>query len=96
MGDLISPFNNPAMPAPGLEGDSILSRGSEPSVDMSAGGGSSGLDPVWNGAPVSTPGGEETANSVSGLPQRPSRWEPSDNPPSPPDLTDRNPGTIDQ
>lgn len=96
MGDLISPFDNPAMPAPGLEGDSIISRGSSPDVDQSAAGSSSALDPVWAQPTVPTPSGEETANPVSGLPLRPNRWEPSDNPPSPPDLTDRNPGTIDQ
>lgn len=96
MGDLITPFGQPAMPAPGLDGDSIISRGSSPDVDMNAAGSSSGLQSYYENPPVSAPSGEETANPVSGLPLRPNRWEPSDNPPSPPDLTDRNPGIIDQ
>jgi hypothetical protein len=91
MGDLITPYNDPAMPAPGLDGDSITSRGGDPLIDT---GGTSGLQPVWGEQPVPTPGGSETDNPVSGLPRTPSRWEPTDTPPQPPDLTDRNPGTI--
>lgn len=96
MSDLITPFTNPAMPAPGLDGDLITARGTDPQVDTSAAGGSSALDPVWAAPTVPTPDGSETANPVSGLPGRPARWQPSNTPPQPPDLTDRNPGTIDE
>ena len=86
-------FDDPAMPPPGLEGQGVTARGGDPNADTS---GTSGLQPLWNDAPVGNPAGAETANSVSGLPGTPSRWEPSGTPPSPPDLTDRTPGTIDQ
>ena len=33
---------------------------------------------------------------MSGLPSLPNRYEPSETPPEPPTLQDRNPGTIDQ
>lgn len=75
-------------------GDSITQRGSEPMVDT---GGSSGLQPIWTEKQiVPTPGGEESANSVSNLPLQPVRFEPSETPPAMPDLTTRNPGTIDK
>jgi hypothetical protein len=51
---------------------------------------SSGGDPNFPDGPP------ETANSVSGLPPLPNRFEPSGSPPAPPSLQDRNPGTIDQ
>ncbi len=93
MADLKPIWSNIPAPTPGLEGDSVLSRGSDPNADLS---GSSALQDFWGNQPVSDPDGQETANPVSGLPLRPNRWEPSDNPPGPPDLTDRNPGTIDE
>lgn len=68
-----------------------LSPGGDPLIDT---GGASGLQSVWSGAVVPTPGGMETANA-SGLPLQPSRFEPSGTPPAPPSLQDRNPGTID-
>lgn len=75
-------------------GDNITQRGSEPLVTMD---GASGLQPIWTEKQiVATPGGEETGNSVSGLPLQPVRFEPSETPPALPDLTTRNPGTIDK
>jgi len=82
---------DPGGSEPGLGGDGVTSRGSEPTVDMGSG---SPLQDLWPGAVVPVPSGEETPNSVSGLPLRPNRWEPSEKPPMPPDLTDRNPGTL--
>ena len=92
---LITPYNKDvAMASPGLEGDLITARGGDPNIDTN---GSSGLKAVWQqDVPVQDYGSMETANSVSGLPSLPNRWVPSDNPPQPPDLTDRTPGTIDQ
>jgi len=93
MSDLKSPWTNPPAPDVGLEGDLITERGTDPLVDT---GGTNALQPVWTNAPVSTPGGEETDNSVSGLPNQPSRFQPSEQPPGPPDLKEKNPGTIDK
>lgn len=94
MGDLKSPWDNPGTPTPDLSGQGVVSRGSDPNIDM---GGPSALQGVtWASPPVATPGGEETANSVSGLPLQPNRFEPSGTPPEPPNLTDRNPGMIDK
>ena len=61
-------------------------------------------DPGLEGAGVVARGGDpnfpdgakESANSESGLPALPSRWEPTGKPPEPPSLEDRNPGTIDE
>lgn len=92
---LKTPFTNPIVPIPDLGGDLATSRGTDPNIDTGAGGGS-GLQPVWDSPVVPTPGGEETANSVSGLPNQPNRFQPSETPPEPPSLTDRNPGTIDR
>lgn len=80
-------------PLPSSEGDSVVSRGTDPQINT---GGEGAADPFWPAPIVPTPGGEETANSVSGLPAQPNRFEPSGTPPAPPDLTDRNPGTIDR
>ncbi len=93
MGIINSPWENPPAPTPDAGGTGIISRGTDPLINT---GGSSGLQPIWDNAPVSTPEGSETANPVSGMPTTPSRWEPSSNPPPPPDLKDRNPGTIDE
>lgn len=93
MGDLKSPWDNPGTPVPDMGGQGVVSRGSDPTVEM---GGAGALKDNWPGATVPVPGGEETANSVSGLPLQPNRFEPSDTPPAMPDLTTRNPGTIDK
>jgi hypothetical protein len=95
MGDLKTPYTDGAMdqsfdPA----GQLPTARGNDPNIDM---GGASGLKDFWSQDQVmeGVPG-EATANSVSALPQNPQRFQPSETPPAPPDLTDRNPGTIDQ
>lgn len=93
MGDLKTPFSEPAMSTPDPAGDTILSRGGDPLIDT---GGSSGLKDLWPDAPAGMPGGSETPNSVSGMPTTPNRWEPPATSEQPPDLTDRNPGTIDR
>jgi len=80
---------------PGLGGDSITERGTDPNINTA---GEPAVQTVWPADKyiVPIPGGQETPNSVSGLPSTPSRFEPSGTPPEPPDLTDRNPGTIDK
>jgi len=94
MGDLKTPFNQPIYPNTGdLAGAGITARGSDPSISLD---GEGAIDPIWPNPIVSTPGGEESSNSVSGLPALPNRFEPSDTPPAPPTLADRNPGTIDK
>lgn len=87
-------WGNAPVPTPDLGGASVTSRGSDPLFDT---GGSSGLQgSPWESPPVSPLGGEETSNSVSGLPSLPNRFEPSGTPPGPPSLDDRSPGTIDE
>jgi hypothetical protein len=95
MADLKPLWQNPPVPDVGLTGDGILKRGNDPNAE--GGGGPNGLDPLWSAPVVPTlTSVSETPNSVSGLPLQPHRWEPSGEPPEPPDLTDRSPGTIDQ
>lgn len=93
MGDLKSPWSDPVAPIPGLEGAGVTARGGDPNIDTS---GTGAIQTNFDKAVMSAPDGKESANSVSGLPSLPARFEPSGTPPSPPDLTDRNPGTIDQ
>lgn len=93
MGDLKTPYTDTAMDAPDLSGSGVTQRGGDPNIDT---GGTSGLSPMWNDAPVGSPEGRETANSVSGLPGTPNRWEPSAEAEQPPSLEDRSPGTIDR
>ena len=96
MGDLKTHWTDPAYGNTGdLSGDLATSRGSDPNAD---GGGDkgNGLDPLWSNPVCPTPSGEESGNSVSGLPAMPNRFAPSEAPPEPPSLKDRNPGTIDQ
>jgi hypothetical protein len=95
--DLKTFFTDPAMPAPGLEGDTVTQRGSDPNID--GGQGSNGLRDFWETSQViesESVGLNETSNPVSGLPLRPARWEPAASSEQPPDLTDRTPGTIDR
>lgn len=93
MSDLKTFFNNPVLSTVDPSGNDIPARGGDPLIDY---GGSSGLDPMWKSAPVSSPDGKESANSQSGLPSLPSRMAPAATPPGPPSLTDHTPGTIDQ
>lgn len=74
-------------------GEGITSSGGDPNVSAE---GTSALTPIWSNPSVPTPGGSEDPNTVSGLPSTPARWEPTETPPEPPSLQDRNPGTIDQ
>lgn len=92
MSDLKTFFDNPVLSSVDPAGDPA-SRGSDPNVDL---GGSASLMPnYWDNKPVPVPGGEESSNSMSGLPARPSRMSPSPaEPPGPPDLTDHTPGMI--
>jgi hypothetical protein len=94
MADLKPLWSNPPVPTPGLEGDLATSRGNDPNAEGNPG--PDGLQPIWTNDVVPVPGGQETPNSVSGLPSHIDRFTPSGEPPPPPDLTDRNPGTIDQ
>lgn len=96
MGDLKTPFNDPGLDnIDSLSGAGVLSSGSDPNAD--GGDGPGGLRPVWSEAPVTRSATAETPNSFSGLPPLPNRVEPpSPNGVTMPDLTTRNPGTIDQ
>jgi len=94
MADLKPLWTNPPVPTPGLEGDLAVQRGKDPNAYGNPG--PDGLAPIWTNDFVPTPGGEETPNSVSGLPAHIDRYAPSGTPPEPPNLTDRSPGTIDE
>jgi hypothetical protein len=94
MSELKTYWSNPPVPDVGVEGDTITARGTDPLVDTTGENGLTQL--MWSDPPVSTPGGEETENSVSGLPKTPARYEPTEQPPGPPTLEKRNPGTIDK
>jgi hypothetical protein len=97
MGDIRTPFDQAVYPdTADLSGDLATGRGIDPNVNLNAGGPGDALRPYWPDPVVPTPGGTETPNSLSGLPQLPHRFEPSEQPPSPPTLDDRNPGTIDE
>jgi hypothetical protein len=88
-------WNDAPVPSVGLGGDGVVSSGSDPQVTVDA---PNGLTQVaWTNAPVPSISGEETENSVSGLPQQPNRFEPSPSqPPAPPTLNERSPTTIDE
>lgn len=94
MSDLKTFWDNPILTDAGLSGDSVVSSGSDPNIDTA---GENAVNPLWSNPPVPTlTSGEESSNSVSGLPSLPNRFEPAAQPPGPPDLTDRRPGTIDE
>jgi hypothetical protein len=99
MGDLKTPFNNPIYPdTSDLAGAGVTSRGSDPNAegDNNAGEGLTGIP--WDGAkqPVTRTETAESANSVSGLPSLPTRFEPNETPPEPPNLTSRSPQNVDK
>lgn len=95
MGEVKTPWTDPVFGnLTDLSGALPTSRGSDPSIDLGAGGGSGLTSIPWASPVVPTPSGEETANSLSGLPLQPNRYQPSDTPPGPPNLTDRSPGTL--
>lgn len=92
--DLNTPFTDYACPTPDPAGNDIPVRGNDPHGTQE---GAQGLKPMWEAPVVPTPGGEETPNSLSGLPLRPARMAPSPaEPPQPPTLKDRSPMTIDE
>lgn len=95
MSDLKTFWDKPGMPtSPEVGGgDGVTGRGTDPQVTIDS---PNALDPLWQAPPVAPIGGEETDNSVSGLPSLPNRFEPSATPPPPPSLQDRRPGTIDE
>lgn len=96
MGDLKTNWPDPVLPDHGAAGQGVVSSGSDPNAD--GGDGPAALQPLWPSDKQATTRTEsaESANSVSGLPPQPNRFEPSGAPPEPPDLTDRTPGTIDR
>lgn len=97
MPDLKTFWTDPGGPEryPDLSGESIVSSGSDPQVTVDS---PNGLTQVlWPAPPIPEFSGEESPNSVSGLPSQPNRFEPSpSSPPEPPSLQDRSPMTIDQ
>lgn len=96
MGDLKTPWDSKDQIFTGtsLDGAGVVSSGSDPNATPDSGGGA--VDPFWPSQPVVDPGMEESANSVSGLPKLPNRFEPTESIPDVPDLTTRSPGTIDK
>jgi hypothetical protein len=93
--DLKTFFDKPVMPAQdAFGGDSITERGTDPNVDLA--GENALTQQMWANPPVPGIDGQESANSVSGLPSQPNRFEPAAEPPPPPTLQDRRPGTIDE
>lgn len=99
MGDLKSPWDEQGKngaDVPDLAGNGVTARGGDPNVDTSGAGGLKDFWPADKQLLANGPDGKETPNSVSGLPTLPSRFEPTEQPPTPPDLTDRRPGTIDK
>jgi hypothetical protein len=97
MAELKTFWDDPGMPiSTDLSGDANPSSGSDPNAEGGDEHGN-GLVPAWDDPPVSTlTSKSESPNSVSGLPSLPNRFEPNVTPPDPPDLKDRNPGTIDE
>lgn len=93
MGDLKTNWDNAPVSVSDLGGDLPTARGGDPNIDT---GGTSGLSPLWTNQPVPAMSETETANSQSGLPGLPARFQPSGTPPAPPNLTDRQPGTVDE
>lgn len=106
MGDLKTPFDKAVYPTTSdLAGDGVTARGSDPLIDRS---GTGALNTFWEPDPYPWPtgvpvpavntdrDGQETPNSVSGLPLLPSRFEPNESPVDQPTLERRNPGTIDK
>lgn len=98
MGDLKTPFEKAVFTDFGMAGELPTSRGTDPLTDLNAAGATSALKPLWSAdkMAVSTFSGEETPNSITGLPLQPNRFQPSEEPPQPPTLQDHNPGTIDK
>jgi hypothetical protein len=96
MGDLKTNWTDPILGDHGMEGQGVVSSGSDPNAQ--GGEGPAALQSHWPSDKQITTKTDitETANSVSGLPPQPNRFEPSGTPPAPPSLQDRNPGTIDQ
>jgi hypothetical protein len=78
---------------PDLDGSTITGRGTDPQVDLA---GTDANQPLWPAPPVPGIDGQESPNSVSGLPSQPNRFEPTEQPPPLPTLQDRRPGTIDE
>ena len=87
-------WSDPGVPTPDPGGAGPLGRGSDPNA--SGNPGPNGLDPLWPNPVMPAPSGEESSNSLSGLPSLPNRYDPAEAPPDPPNLTDRMPGTIDK
>lgn len=86
-------FDKPALADQGISGDGVLNSGTDPQVDT---GGSGALQTLFDRPAVQNFEGSETPNSVSGLPATPNRFQESGEPPAPPSLEKRNPGTIDR
>ena len=97
MGDLKTfwPDKDQVFTGTDTSGAGITERGTDANIGAGETG-SGAIDPFWPNQPVTDPGTAESRNSVSGLPSLPNRFEPSETPPTIPDLTDRSPGTIDK
>jgi hypothetical protein len=96
MGDLKSPWESKdqAFTGTDMAGAGVTERGGE-DVGDNAGSGS-GLQPMWKEPILGNFDKAETANSVSGLPSLPNRFEPTEAPPEMPSLKDRSPLNVDK
>lgn len=94
MGDLKTNWPNPGTPIPDLGGQGIIGRGSDPNAD--GGGGLAGIIGSPFDKVMPTPSGAESANSVSGLPSLPNRFEPAAANVEIPSMKDRSPLTVDK
>lgn len=99
MGDLKTFWDNPAYAdTSDLGGDGVTSRGTDPNVENDNTTKDAALNTPWDTSKRATTLQEiaETPNSVSRLPPLPTRWQPTEQPPEPPNLTDRAPANVDK
>lgn len=94
MSDLKTNFTQPVFGnLTDMGGDLPTARGNDPNISLS---GASALQTTFDRAVDPSLDGTATANSVSGLPPNPQRFQPVETPPEMPSLQDRMPGTVDK
>ena len=94
MGDLKTFWDDPGMPmSTDLGGDTVVSSGSDPSVSVE---GENPIKPFWPNPPSRHRAARRPRTRSAACRRLPNRFEPSDQPPPPPTLQDRRPGTIDE
>lgn len=99
---LQTPFNKPIYgETADLSGPLGRARGNDPTAEPTTDAVDHAIINFWDDSkqPMAenpAPSRTETANSVSGLPLQPQRFQPDETPPDPPSMQMRNPGTIDK